>query len=169
MVNAGAWVFGSPACERCGAVTLATAPIPCFVDGSVLGIVGMPARTLRTKRCCGDTTLHVDLVRNSFEVVGPYATPPATSMIPFETDGRLSFEEVVSQRHLAVEPKEPVSLAAGIGQPQGAAIGTTRIDLRPKAFVSGKLDGHGRIDLLCSGPHVEPVAAPSILPQTEGD
>lgn len=121
-------------------------------------------------RCATD----VLLMRHQLKMLLPYAVLVGAAtflnVIPLEASRRFTNEEVVSGRHLAIQVESPVTVAIVPSQPEGTAIGATRIDLRPEA-----LFGSAGV-VATMGTHLEPILSgvteravdaaplPSILP-----
>lgn len=103
----------------------------------LLGVatIGMP-----TPGCCRSiASPDVFRMRDKFEMFRPNAVSMHTTaifnVIPLKALGRTSHQEVVSQAYTPFEVKFAVPILHDGPEPQGAAIGTARVDFRPKTIV----------------------------------
>lgn len=82
---------------------------------------------------------HVHTPTDCFEMVRPNATsmgtPASPNMVPLKALWRLANEEMVGLDVFAIDREGAVSISVDSANPQGAAIGTARINPRPKSLL----------------------------------
>lgn len=104
------------------------------VEERVRLVVWMTLRAMRLSHLPVDSSAKVNAVRYLLKVVWVNTGMVATQMVGNETCRGLTGEEVVGKYVNAVDVESSVALSVDCSEPQHAAVGATRINLRPEAL-----------------------------------
>ncbi len=127
-------------------MTRPTATHSTFAGVRVLGRVLVSLRAMSfgsVSRWNRFASKQIHLPSNSFKMVGPDTCAIPTKMIPFKSWWGIAFQELMSTNlstnRLKVELAVPISSTA---DPDGTAVRSARINVRPKAFEWSKIPSH---------------------------